>query len=192
MDGGCQWMTAGSGIIHQEMPKPSARMLGAQLWINLPAKDKMTPPAYNGIHAADVPQIKEDGAVIRVISGGYRGTQGAFQGKFVDATYLDVSLEPGVEWMYESVPENTLFIYTYMGDGYFEKPYEALYPMRRALLFSHGRDVRIKAGEKGMGFLLLTAKPLGEPIAWGGPIVMNTPEELNQAFQELRNETFVK
>ncbi len=167
-------------------------MLGAQLWINLPAKDKMTPPAYNGIKASDVPSIDERGAVIKVISGGYKGTAGAFKGKFVDATYLDVSLDPNTEWAYESVPDNTLFVYVYSGGGYFQKPCETYYPLKRALLLGHGRDVNVKAGEDGLGFLLLTAKPLNEPIAWGGPIVMNTREELNQAFRELDDNTFVK
>ncbi len=191
-DGGCQWMTAGSGVIHQEMPKASSRMLGAQLWINLPAANKMVPPAYNGISASDVPNINENGALIKVVSGSYKGTNGAFSGKFVDATYLDVTLDPNTEWAYESVPEDTLFVYIYSGGGYFQKPYETHYLLKRALLLSHGHSVNIKAGEDGLGFLLLTAKPLNEPIAWGGPIVMNTREELNQAFRELDDNTFVK
>ncbi len=191
-DGGCQWMTAGSGVIHQELPKASPRMLGAQIWINLPAADKMTASAYNGIKASDVPNINEDGATIRVVAGSYKGTAGAFKGKFVDATYLDVSLKPNTEWAYTSVPEDTLFVYLYTGGGYFQKPYETYYPLKRALLFSNALDVNIKAGDDSLGFLLLMAKPLKEPIAWGGPIVMNTREELSRAFKELDDETFVK
>lgn len=192
LDGECQWMTAGSGVIHQEMPKAVEHLLGAQLWINLPADKKMADPAYNDIRAADVPRIREDGALVKVIAGGYKGEPGAFRGKYVDATYLDVSLEPDAEWTYESVPENTLFVYIYGGGGYFQKPWAEQFPAKRALLFSHEKLVHVKAGEDGVRFLLLTAKPLYEPVAWGGPIVMNTREELAQAFEELDDGTFIK
>ena len=189
--GDCQWMTAGSGIIHQEMPQPCERMLGAQLWINLPAKDKMARPAYNSIVAAEVPSIKEEGALVKVVAGEYKGKAGAFSGEYVDASYLDVVLEPGAEWEYTSIPENTLFVYIYSGGGRFDDSGRE-YPLKRALLLSHGEKVKAIAGSEGVGFLLLTAKALHEPVAWGGPIVMNSEDELQEAFRELDEDTFVK
>jgi len=192
LDGECQWMTAGSGVIHQEMPKAAERMLGTQLWINLPAKDKMAEPEYNGISADDVPKIEEGGALVKIIAGDYKGNQGAFKGKYVNATYLDVSLEADVEWEYVSVPENTLFVYIYDGEAYFQKPWQELFESKRALLFTHGEKLNVKAGKNGVRFLVLTAAPLYEPVAWGGPIVMNTREELDKAFNELEEGTFIK
>ncbi len=192
LDGDCQWMTAGSGVIHQEMPQPADRMQGMQLWINLPAKDKMTPPAYNSITADSVPQVREDGTDVKVIAGRYKDTDGAFNGKFVDATYLDITMAPGAKWDYVTIPENTLFVYIYDGEGYFSKLSDEIFPAKRALLFTHGKDLSVTAGENSVRFILLTAMPLYEPVAWGGPIVMNTRDELSQAFQELEDGTFVK
>lgn len=197
LDGECQWMTAGSGIIHQEMPKAAERMLGAQVWLNLPAKDKMTRPSYGDIKCDDVPVVKEEGAVIRVIAGEYQGTKGAFAGKYVEATYLDVELAAGQEWSFKNSAENTLFIYIFSGSAIFEKPESTrnaqnLIAEKHAVLFDQGSTFWAKAGKEGIRFVLLTAKPLQEPIAWGGPIVMNTREELQLAFSELKNDTFIK
>jgi redox-sensitive bicupin YhaK (pirin superfamily) len=190
-DGECQWMTAGSGIIHQEMPKPSEHMLGAQLWINLPARDKMTAPEYGDIKKEDVPVIHEEGTEVHLIAGKYLENSGAFKGSFVDATYLDVDMEPGSSWQYESEPGSTLFVYIVKGSAAFVPEGEEM-DARQALLFGEGRRIAVKAGSSGVRFLLLTAQPLNEPIAWGGPIVMNTDEELNKAFEELDNDTFIK
>ena len=190
-DGECQWMTAGSGIIHQEMPKPSDHMLGAQLWINLPARDKMTAPKYGDIKKEDVPVIREDGTEVHLIAGKYLENSGAFKGSFVDATYLDVDMEPGSSWQYESEEGSTLFVYIVKGSAAFVPEGEEM-DARQALLFGEGRRIAVKAGSSGVRFLLLTAQPLNEPIAWGGPIVMNTDEELNKAFEELDNDTFIK
>lgn len=190
-DGECQWMTAGSGIIHQEMPKPAEHMLGAQLWINLPAKDKMTEPKYGDIKKDDVPVIFEEGVKVHVIAGKYLENAGAFQGSFVDATYLDVEMEPGSSWNYESADGSTLFTYIVQGSASFEPDGEIM-DARQALLFGDGRSIKVKAGDKGVRFLLLTAQPLHESVAWGGPIVMNTEDELNKAFEELDNDTFIK
>lgn len=196
-DGDCQWMTAGSGIIHQEMPQAAERMLGAQLWLNLPAKDKMTDPAYGDIRSADVPVIEEGGNTIRVIAGDYQGTKGAFTGKYVQATYLDVELAPGGEWSFMSEPDHTLFIYIFSGQAVFDPKEDAANPNdlideKQAVLFGEGDEFWVKAGKEGIRFILLCAKPLREPIAWGGPIVMNTRAELQVAFNELRNDTFIK
>lgn len=195
LDGECQWMTAGSGIIHQEMPQASPRMLGCQLWLNLPAKDKMTDPAYGDIKAADVPIVTSDGVRVHIIAGAYQGRQGAFTGKYVKATYFDVELSAGHTWEYEDDPENTLFIYLFFGKVTFggddtTSP-AAEYDAKQAVLFSRAPKLRIQAVEDAR-FILLSAKPLREPIAWGGPIVMNTREELRQAFRDLDNNTFIK
>lgn len=199
-DLGCQWMTAGSGIIHQEMPKASPRMLGCQLWINMPAKDKMSEPSYGDILADNVPLIKEEGAEIRVVADSYKGIKGAFDGKYVKVRYLDVRLEPYAEWVYNETPNNeTLFIYLLDGTLAPDSSKEDFETKGCAILFessdkspSKNELLHIKAGESGARFVLLAAKPLHEKVAWGGPIVMNTREELHLAFEELNNNNFIK
>ena len=188
-DGCCQWMTGGSGIIHQEMPKPSNLMLGTQLWINLPQKDKMTVPAYRDIRSSQIPVVTGEGKEVRVISGTYEGVEGPEQGDYVRTLYLDVKLEMGTEFTLTLDPGHTLFIYLVRGsvhtDGQ-EVPYH------RAILFGEGDTLSLKAGDEGARIFLYSAKPLGEPIAWAGPIVMNTREELALAQRELQNGTFIK
>lgn len=191
LDGECQWMTAGSGIIHQEMPQPHARMQGVQLWLNLPKQDKMTAPQYNGIEASAVPSVQETSAQIRVIAGKYKETPGAFCGKFVDVLYLDVALDAGAKWQVELDGEATAFSYLFRGTGLFGAE-ETAVPERSAVLFSHGDVLSVTAGAEPLRFILLCGRPLGEPIAWGGPIVMNTEEELRAAFRELNEGTFIK
>lgn len=197
LDGDCQWMTAGSGIIHQEMPKASKHMLGTQLWLNLPAKNKMTEPAYGDIKSANVPIIAENGAKVHVLAGEYLGTKGAFEGKYIKATYLDVELTASQEWSLINDPENTLFIYVFFGKAIFDpdksiENHDDLFDDRQAILFGKGDKFWMKAAGQNVRFILLSAKPLNEPVAWGGPIVMNTKEELDLAFRELENNTFVK
>lgn len=191
-DGECQWMTAGSGIIHQEMPQAQERILGAQLWLNLPKGDKMTEPSYGDITADQVPQIQEQGATIRVISGGCLGTPGAFQPKYVQATYLDVELEADKEWSFKTPGEDTLFVYIFQGQALFQPTGEEPIAAKQAVLFGEGDTFWVKAAGEDLRFILLAAKPLHEPIAWGGPIVMNTREELQLALDELKNDTFIK
>lgn len=192
LDGDCQWMTAGSGIIHQEMPKPSERMLGTQLWLNLPASDKMTSPKYRSITKDEIPVFDEKNKRIHVIAGEYNGRKGAMTGDFVNALYLDVEADADAEWVLNTTPEDTLFIYILMGSAVFGDGTEKAVPEKHVVLFSEGEKFRMKAGEKGIRLLLMSGKPLKEPIAWGGPIVMNTREELNRAFAELDNNTFIK
>lgn len=197
LDGDCQWMTAGSGIIHQEMPKASPRMYGAQLWLNLPAKDKMAPPAYGDIQHENVPVFNGDGHTVRVVAGSYNGLSGAFQGRYVPATYLDVELEPGQEWSFANDPDQTLFIYIFSGQAIFDPQKNASDPAqltqeKQAVLFSAGDTFWAQAGPAGIRFILLAGQPLHEPIAWGGPIVMNTQAELDLAFKELEKGTFIK
>lgn len=192
LDGECQWMTAGSGIIHQEMPQPSERMLGVQLWLNLPAKNKMAAPQYHGIAKADIPVIDEGDQKIHIIAGTYKGKMGSMEGEYIKALYLDVEMNPGTEWFLNTVRDETMFIYIVQGEGYFGSVGGQLIPAKHAVLFDEGLTFRAKASEKGLRFLLLSGKPLREPIAWGGPIVMNTTEELNLAFKELEENKFIK
>lgn len=193
LDGDCQWMTAGSGIIHQEMPKASPRMLGVQLWLNLPAADKMTVPAYNGILSKDIPVVDEDGSRVHIIAGSYNGTAGAFSGAYVKPFYLDVELEAGTKWYAATPADETAFAYIIQGSASFGPAGDSVaIPYRHAVLFGKGDRIEATAGDEGIRFLLLCGKPLKEPVAWGGPIVMNTREELQQAFDELDNNTFIK
>lgn len=197
LDGDCQWMTAGSGIIHQEMPQASPRMLGAQLWLNLPAKDKMTRPAYGDIKADDIPVVEADGSRVHVLAGDYHGQAGAFTGRYIPATYLDVELFAGQSWSFNSDPANTLFIYIFSGQAVFDADQESgsaetRVDEKQAVLFGRGDVFRVKAADQDLRFILLSARPLDEPIAWGGPIVMNTRAELDLAFKELSQKTFIK
>ena len=190
-DGGCQWMTAGSGIMHQEMPKASPRMLGLQLWLNLPRKDKMTPPKYHDIVAKDVPVAAGDGARVRVIAGEYAGARGVMTGDHVHMTMLDVELQPGKAFRMDTPEGETAFAYLMAGAGAFGASGMKL-EEKRAALFSPGTELSFTAGDQGLRLVLFMAAPLHEPIAWGGPIVMNTREELQQAFEELDRGTFVR
>lgn len=191
-DGCCQWMTAGSGILHQEMPQPTDRMLGIQLWLNLPAKDKMTTPKYHDIQYDKIPVVQEGGCSVHVISGEYKGTIGATQGDFVRALFLDVEIQPGENWELMTEPKNTLFIYIVEGEGWFGESGQPLQTDKKALLFQNGDLFTARSSQKAIRFFLFSGKPLKEPVAWGGPIVMNTRSELDLAFKELRENTFIK
>jgi redox-sensitive bicupin YhaK (pirin superfamily) len=196
----CQWMTGGSGIIHQEMPKASERMLGCQLWVNLPQKDKMTQPAYRDIRKEDVEVVQGENAFIRVLSGNYQNRHGAVKGEYVKVQYLDVALEAGSVWHYKETPnDQTLFLYLIEGTLAADESLTQFEEKACAMLMSassadstQSDEVIVKAGPAGARFLLIAALPLNEPVAWGGPIVMNTREELEEAFRELDNNTFIK
>lgn len=190
-DGGCQWMTAGSGIIHQEMPQASPHMLGLQLWINLPCKDKWVHPQYRDIKAEMIPKLQEKAGTVGVISGAYGKVKGATQGDYVQAMVLDVALKPEAAWSLPVDSQATLFIYIVQGTGLFGDPAVRV-ESHRALLFGQGDQFALQAGPEGVRFLLFAGRPLREPIAWGGPIVMNTQEELDQAFAELDAGTFIR
>jgi len=196
----CQWMTAGSGIIHQEMPKAADRMLGCQLWVNLPKKDKMTEPAYRDIKQTDVSVINEKSATVRVLSGNYNNAHGAVKGEYVHVQYLDVALEPDSVWSYQQTSnDQTMFLYlidgTLAADEALVNFEEKACAMLMSASSSNGSgfdEVLVKAGKEGARFFLIAGKPLKEPVAWGGPIVMNTEEELAEAFRELDENTFIK
>lgn len=192
LDGECQWMTAGSGIIHQEMPKSSKRMLGVQLWLNLPAKDKMVAPNYTGIVMKDIPVVDEGAQKIHIIAGTYQGKSGAVTGNYVKPLYLDVEMNPRSEWTVNMDEDTTLFVYILQGGGFFGPASDELVTEKHGIVFNEGNQLLVKAMDTGIRFLLIAGKPLKEPIAWGGPIVMNTREELELAFKELDENTFIK
>ncbi|MBU3000470.1 pirin family protein [Roseovarius nubinhibens] len=211
--GDVQWMTAGSGILHQEMPKGDARghMHGFQLWANLPSDQKMSAPRYQDIGAADIPVvIDDDGTSVRVITGNFWGKRGPVDGIAADPQYLDVHVPAGVK---KTLPVDTYrksFAYVFEGSGAFsdasapqgvllEKEFEGrelhLRDMsgdRTLIRFGTGDEITVQAGEQGVRFLLISGAPIDEPVAWHGPIVMNTEAELRQAIRELNNGTFIK
>ncbi len=205
-------MTAGRGIIHQEMPKgdPAGRMHGFQLWANLPSSLKMTDPRYQEVKAADIPEVTDDdGTRVRVVCGEFWGKRGPVDGIAADPIYLDVSVPPGQR---KSLPVETTrhaFAYVFAGEGKFSNasgplavPTESVGWLdtappdtaddRSLVLFDRGDEVVVQAGEEGIRFLLVSGRPLVEPVAWYGPIVMNTQAELRQAFEELQEGTFLK
>jgi quercetin 2,3-dioxygenase len=201
--GDIQWMTAGSGIIHQEMPKGTAdgRMLGFQLWANLPASNKMMHPRYQDVKAADIPEVTlEDGVKIRVICGEINGIKGPVQDIIIDPEYLDITVPANTEYYHLTKKGYTVFIYVIGGKGETgrqgdlgtEGKWEKFVENETLVLYEDGEQIDLKAGEEGLRLLLISGKPLNEPIAWGGPIVMNTQDELDVAFEEFRSGRFIK
>jgi redox-sensitive bicupin YhaK (pirin superfamily) len=210
--GDVQWMTAGSGIIHQEMPKGNAvgQMHGFQLWANLPASLKMTRPRYQEVKSLDIPEVKDDdGTDVRIVCGSFWGKAGPVDGIAADPIYIDVSVAPGRR---KTLPVETTrhaFAYVFAGSGKFSNasgplavPTEAVewadvHPPAEAdnrslVLFDRGDEVTVQAGEEGVRFLFVSGQPLEEPVAWYGPIVMNTQEQLREAFDELQRGQFLK
>jgi len=191
-DGGCQWMTAGKAILHQEMPKPSKEMLGVQVWLNLPRKNKMVSPQYRDLRAELIPVIEEEGCKIGIIAGHYKEHQGATQGDYVKATFLDVDISADTTWSYTTNPEETLFVYIVVGEGLFGGADKQLLSEKRAVLFGKGDELIVSTGKENLRIFVFSGKPLREAIAWGGPIVMNTGDEIDKAFKEIREGTFGK
>ena len=210
--GDVQWMTAGRGILHQEMPQGDAngRMHGFQLWANLPAALKMTEPRYQDITTDGIPEVTDDdGTRVRVIIGDFWGKRGPVEGIAADPRYLDVWVPPGRRKTLPVETANSAFAYVFEGSGTFR---DASGPQavatertdgssavemspagdRSLILFDRGDEVTVQAGDHGIRFLLVSGKPLQEPVAWYGPIVMNTEAELQQAYDELRLGTFIK
>lgn len=210
--GDVQWMTAGSGIIHQEMPHGNAdgRMHGFQLWANLPSSLKMTPPRYQEVESAAIPEVTDDdGTKIRVICGEVWGATGPIDGIAADPRYIDVWVPPGKRKSLAVETTNHAFAYVFAGSGKFCNASEPLavptegvgwadtslseeVDNRSLVLFDRGDEVTVQAGEQGIRFLLVSGKPLEEPVAWYGPIVMNTREQLQQAFAEYQAGTFLQ
>lgn len=194
-NGDVQWMTAGSGIIHQEMPQQTAsgRMWGFQLWANLPAKQKMMAPRYRDIKAATIPCVTlENGIVVRIISGEVAGVSGPVQEIVTDPLLIDVTLPAGAEFLLPVKEGYTVFVYLLAGEGSFAADRQLFGP-ESVILFAHeGTQIRVEAAVQPLRFLLCSGQPLHEPIAWKGPIVMNSDEELRTAFAEYQQGTFVK
>ncbi|MCT8974746.1 pirin family protein [Microbaculum marinisediminis] len=211
--GDVQWMTAGSGIMHQEMPKGDAKgqMHGFQLWANLPSSLKMTEPRYQDIESAAIPEIiDDDGTIVRVVCGDFWGKRGPVDGIAADPRYLDVFVPAGVRKRLPVETYRQAFAYVFEGSGTFRdasKPFGVLTERgtpenevlireqtgnRSLVLFDSGDEVTVQAGDEGIRFLLVSGKPLKEPVAWYGPIVMNTRDELRQAVSELNDGTFIK
>jgi quercetin 2,3-dioxygenase len=210
--GDVQWMTAGSGIIHQEMPKgdQAGRMHGFQLWANLPSSLKMTAPRYQEVKADDIPvATDDDGTSARVVCGSFWGVIGPVNGIAADPIYLDVSIPPGKRKILPVETMRHAFAYVFAGNGKFcdasgplavptegvgwldtDPPAEA--ENRSLVLLDRGDEVVVQAGDDGIRFLLISGRPLQEPVAWYGPIVMNTQEQLRRAFEELEQGTFLK
>ena len=211
--GDVQWMTAGRGILHQEMPQgdTQGRMHGFQLWANLPSTHKMTAPRYQDIKAADIPEIvDDDGTRVRIVCGDFWGKRGPVEGVAADPRYLDVWVPPGKRKTLPVEVERHAFAYVFEGSGNFRaasQPFGVLTEKtdgvneilvreqtgnRSLVLFDSGDEVTVQAGEEGVRFILVSGKPIKEPVAWYGPIVMNSQAELQQAFTELRGGTFIK
>ncbi len=210
--GDVQWMTAGSGILHQEMPKgdEGGRMHGFQLWANLPRDLKMTDPRYQDVPSAEIPEVTDDdGTRVRVVCGEFQGKKGPVDGVAADPRYLDVWVEPGRRKTLPVEVSRHAFAYVFQGAGSFrgasdprDVPTEVTGPggqgqleltgNRSLVLFDTGDEVTVQAGPDGIRFLLVSGKPIGEPVAWRGPIVMNTQEELMQAYKELNDGSFIK
>lgn len=187
--GESQWMTAGSGILHQEMPIASERMLGFQLWLNLPQKEKMAEPAYLGITQEMIPLIDADRAKVRVLSGGYGGVGGVLP-RHIQAGILDVSLPKNERIILPTKPEETVFVFLIAGEAIIDAH---MLLEKTAVLFGAGDSVSVEATpDHDLRFILFSGKALHEPISWGGPIVMNTRAELDLAFEEIRNGSFIK
>ncbi|MBW4055071.1 MAG: pirin family protein [Proteobacteria bacterium] len=211
--GDVQWMTAGSGIIHQEMPQvsPTGTMWGFQFWANLPAAQKMMPPRYRDVKAADIPEVTLDsGVTVKIIAGEVAGVKGPVGDIVIEPEMLDISVPAGIVFNHPLPAGHTAFAYILAGEGYFDHQRDAyayemvghgwsdterlcLCSAETVVLFEHAGDaVEVTTTDKPVRFLFVSGKPLGEPVAWYGPIVMNTQEELKVAFEEYQRGTFVK
>jgi hypothetical protein len=211
--GDVQWMTAGSGILHQEMPEGDAagRMHGFQLWANLPSSLKMTTPRYQDVSSGDIPEVSDDdGTTVRVVCGDFWGKRGPVDGVAAEPRYLDVWVPPGKRKVLPVETYRKAFAYVFEGSGDFRaasQPFGVLTEKgsaeeelqvrettgnRSLVLFDSGDEVTVQAGDEGIRFLLVSGKPIEEPVAWYGPIVMNTRDQLQQAITELNDGTFIK
>ncbi len=212
--GDVQWMTAGSGILHQEMPKgdTKGRMHGFQLWANLPSALKMTNPRYQDVPGAEITALGEDdGTIVRVICGDYKGKRGPVDGIAAEPRYLDISVPAGKRKTFAVETYRQAFAYVFEGSGRFagaSEPFGVLteredatgaetlvremFGNRSLVVFDSGETVTVEAGDQGVRFLLVSGRPIREPVAWHGPIVMNTDAEIRQAMAEMRNGTFIK
>jgi len=191
--GQVQWMTAGSGIVHQEMPLPQKDFLrGLQLWVNLPAAKKMMAPRYQDLKASDIPEVRESGGgSIKVIAGTYGKARGPVREIVCDPEYLDIRLPEGGRFIHDVEPDHTVFVYILDGQGIFDAE-GTKFSAGRVGLYGPGRTVSVAAGKEGARFICVSGRPIGEPVAWRGSVVMNTQAELDLAYSELDSNTFIK
>ncbi len=187
-DGEVQWMTAGSGILHEEQLPAAERMLGVQLWLNLPARDKMAPPAYHSIKNSDIMELEYDWGKLRLLAGEFDGRKG-YMSKYLPLNYYDLHINSNATVILPTENERSVTVFTLLGDAYIGGE---LVKEKTAVKLSSGETIEIKATDKLAQVLFVSSKRLDESVAWGGPIVMNTKEELNKAFDDLRNGTFLQ
>jgi redox-sensitive bicupin YhaK (pirin superfamily) len=187
-DGEVQWMTAGSGIMHEEKLPVSERLLGVQLWLNLPAKDKLAPPAYHSIKNSDIEEIDFDWGKLRLLAGEFEGRKG-YMSKYLPLDYYDLHLNPRESVILNTESERSVMVFTLLGDAYIGGE---LVKEKTAVKLTSGNQVELKATDKKAQVLFISSKRLDEPVAWGGPIVMNTKEELYKAFDDLKKGTFIQ
>ncbi len=194
--GDVQWMTAGSGIIHQEMPKKNdddPYLAGFQLWANLPASHKMMNPRYRDITKDQIPEVVvHDKVKVKIICGEINGVKGPVQDIVTDPEYLDVSIEPNSKFKHSIINNRNVFAYVIEGEANFDPTKDEIVGAEHLIIFREGDEVLIQTKDKSVRFLLISGKPIGEPVAWRGPIVMNTEEELRLAFNEYNKGTFIK
>jgi len=195
--GDVQWMTAGSGIIHQEMPKKDKNdtlLWGFQLWANLPSSHKMMDPRYRDVKKNQIPETSLDNNTInvKVICGEINGIKGPVQDIVTDPEYLDISMHPNSKFTHPVKKGYNAFVYVIEGEGFFDEKREELVKNETLVIYRDGDVVKITTNNENLRFLLISGKPLREPVAWRGPIVMNTEEELRVAFEEYHNKTFIK
>lgn len=187
-DGEVQWMTAGSGIMHEEKLPAAERLLGVQLWLNLPAKDKLAPPAYKSIKNSDIEEIDFDWDKLRLLAGEFEGRKG-YMSKYLPLDYYDIHLNPKASVIMNTERDRSVMVFTLLGDAYIGgEPVKE----KTAVKLTSGDQVEIKAADENAQVLFVSSIRLDEPVAWGGPIVMNTKEELNKAFDDLKKGTFIK
>lgn len=187
-DGEVQWMTAGSGILHEEKLPASERMLGVQLWLNLPSKDKMTSPAYHSIKNEEIEEIDLENGKLRLLAGQYKDKKG-YMSKYLPLDYYDIHLDPNASVFIDTEPDRSVMIFTLSGEVFIGGE---LVKEKTAAKLTSGNRVEIKSTEENAQVLFVSSKPLGEAIAWGGPIVMNTKAELHKAFADLEQGTFLQ
>jgi redox-sensitive bicupin YhaK (pirin superfamily) len=192
--GDVQWMTAGSGIIHEEMPQRQEDMMaGFQLWANLPSADKMMHPRYRDIRSDAIPEVElGQSAKVKIISGELDSVKGPVQDVVTDPEYLDVTVNPNSQFRHRIDRDHTVFAYVFEGEAFFDVDLTKLSGLKNVILFGDGEEVLVTTEDEHVRFLLISGRPIQEPVAWRGPIVMNTNEELQVAFEEYRNGTFIK
>lgn len=187
-DGEVQWMNSGSGILHEEQVPAAGRLLGVQLWLNLPAKDKMSKPSYHSIKRDEIKEIEIDGGKLRLLSGSYKGHEG-YKSQFLPLDYYDIHLDKDTEFTIEMDNDASVMLFNLSGDVYVD---DSLIKEKTAVKLTEGDHVDIKSTDKAAQVLYIKSNALKEPVAWAGPIVMNTQEEIREAFADLRNNTFIK